>query len=227
MRERKGYEMKDKAIKHWRLCTGLLITAVLAGCATSRGVVAPQMSAGANPQHGVAVRIVSVEDKRSFQVEPKDPSIPSLMDNNVGDSDLKSRAVARKRNGFGKALGDVILPEGQSVSGLTEKTIARTLRDAGYRVVTSTDSDYEQAIPVTAQVDKLWAWFRPGFWAIAIESNYDITVAGNVPGLQAAPKVSGETRTTMQMATGSDWTRVVEDSLSSFAAKLKEKLTAR
>lgn len=227
IRERKGDEIKMKALKHWRLCACLLITAVLAGCATSRGVVAPQMSAGANPQQGVAVRIVTVDDKRIFQVEPKDPSIPSLMDNNVDDKDLKSRAVARKRNTFGKALGDVILPEGQSVSGLTEKTIARTLRDAGYRVVTSSDSDYEKAIPVTARIDKLWAWFRPGFWAIAIESNYDITVAGNVPGLQTAPTVTGETRTTMQMATGSDWTKVIEDSLANFAAKLKEKLTAK
>lgn len=216
-----------KAFKYWRLLAGLLIIAVLTGCATSRGVVAPQMSAGANPQQGVAVRIVTVEDKRSFQVEPKEPSIPSLMDNNIGDKDLKSRAIGRKRNGFGKALGDVILPEGQSVSGLTEKTIARTLRDAGFRVVTPTDPDYDQAIPVTAQIDKLWAWFRPGFWAVALESNYDITVDGNVPGLQTAPKLTGESRTTMQLATGSDWTKVIEDSLANFSGKLKEKLNAK
>lgn len=219
--------MKIIEIKQWRLCTGLLIVAVLTGCAASRGVVAPQMSAGANPQSGVAVRIVTVEDKRSFQVEPNDPSIPSLMDNNTGEKNFKSRAIGRKRNSFGKALGDVVLPEGQSVSGLTEKTIARTLRDAGYRVVTSTDTDYEQAIPVTAQIDKLWAWFRPGFWAIAIESNYDITVDGNVPGLQTAPRLTGETRTTMQMATASDWTKVVEVSLANFSVKLKDKLNAK
>lgn len=220
-------KLNNKAIKHWRLWAGLLIAAALTGCATSRGVVAPQMSAGVNPQSGVPVRIVTVEDKRSFQVEPSDPSIPSLMDNNISDKSLTSRAIGRKRNSFGKALGDVILPEGQSISGLTEQTLARTLRDAGYRVVTSTDADYEQAIPVTAQIDKLWAWFRPGFWAIAIESNYDITVDGNVPGLQTAPRLTGQTRSTMQLVTGSDWQKVIEDSLSNFATKLKEKLSTK
>jgi hypothetical protein len=185
------------------------------------------MSAGANPQSGVAVRIVAVEDKRSFQVEPKHPSIPSLMDNNISDQLLTSRAIGRKRNSFGKAMGDVILPEGQSISGLTEKTVARTLREAGYRVVTSTDVDYKQAISVTAQIDKLWAWFRPGFWAIAIESNYDITLNGNLPGLQTAPRLTGETRSTMQLVTDSDWQKVIEDSLTNFAAKLREKLNGK
>lgn len=103
--------MKNKALKHWHLCAGLLITAVLTVCATSRGVVVPQMTTGTNPQQGVAVRIVTVEDKRIFQIKPKDPSIPSLMDDNIGDKDLKSRAVGRKRNSFGKVLGDVMLPE--------------------------------------------------------------------------------------------------------------------
>ena len=217
----------NKLLKHWRLGAGLLVMAALTGCATSRGVVSPQMSAGANPQSGVAVRIVAVEDKRSFQVEPKHPSIPSLMDNNISDQLLTSRAIGRKRNSFGKAMGDVILPEGQSISGLTEKTVARTLREAGYRVVTSTDVDYKQAISVTAQIDKLWAWFRPGFWAIAIESNYDITLNGNLPGLQTAPRLTGETRSTMQLVTDSDWQKVIEDSLTNFAAKLREKLNGK
>lgn len=220
-------ELKNKLLQHWRLMVGLLIAAALTGCATSRGVVAPQMSAGSNPQNGLAVRIVNVEDKRVFEAQPKEASIPSLMDGNIGDKSLTSRAIGRKRNGFGKALGDVLLPEGQTVAGLAESTIARTLREAGYRVVTSTDTDYEQAIPVTAQIDKLWAWFRPGFWAIALESKYAITVDGNIPGLQTAPRLTGETRTTMQLATGSDWQKVIEDSLVNFATKLKEKLSAK
>jgi len=185
------------------------------------------MSAGANPQSGVAVRIVTVEDKRGFQVGPKEASVPSLMDDRINDKELTSRAIGRKRNGFGKALGDVVLPEGQSVSGLTERTIARTLREAGYRVVSSTDADYDLAIPIAAKIDKLWAWFRPGFWSIALESNYDITVDGNVPGLRAATRLTGESRSTMQMATEGDWTKIIEESLSSFALKLKDKLSGK
>ncbi len=209
--------------------SGMLLLAVvlLTGCATSRDVVTPQVNAGQNPTQGIAVRIEKIEDARRFETEPADASTPSLMDDNITDKALRGRAIARKRNTFGKALGDVLLPEGQSVASLTVLAITRSFRDAGYRVLGSGDPSYAEALPVTAKIDKLWAWFRPGFWAISLEADYDIVVSAPIASLQPQGRLSGQVRETMQMATSDDWATIVKKSLDDFSAHLKEKLLAK
>jgi hypothetical protein len=209
--------------------SGMLLVAVvmLAGCATSRDVVTPQVNAGHNPPQGIAVRIEKIEDARSFETEPSDASTPSLMDDKITDKALRGRAIARKRNTFGKALGDVLLPEGQSVVSLTVSAITRSFRDAGYRVISADDPNYAEALPVTAKIDKLWAWFRPGFWAISLEANYDIVVGAPIASLQPQARLSGQVREAMQMATSDDWATIVKKSLDDFSAHLKEKLLVK
>lgn len=219
--------MKTFTALNFRSSLLLLAVALLTGCATSRDVVAPQLDAGTNPTQGIAVRIEKIEDTRRFEVEPKEPSTPSLMDDNIADETLRSRAIARKRNTYGKALGDVLLPEGQSVAKLTESAMASSFRAAGYRVVSAGDPDYAQAIPVTARIDKLWAWFRPGFWALALESNYDVTVSAAIPTLQKSQNFTGQARNTMQIATADDWSIIVRKALEDFSARLKEKLLVK
>jgi hypothetical protein len=214
------------ASQKWH-CGLLLAAALLSGCATSRSVVAPQIDAVANPAQGIAVRIEKIDDARRFEVDPPEPSIPSLMDNQIADDALRSRAIARKRNTFGKALGDVLLPEGQSVAKLTESAITRTFRAAGYRVLGVDDPDYAQAIPVSGRVEKLWAWFRPGFWALALEANYEVTLSTTIAALQRNPKLTGQVRNTMQIATEDDWSAIVTKALDDFSARLQDRLLDR
>src|SRR4051812_33678497 len=97
-----------------------LVVGALAGCATGRDVITPKFEAAENPAQGVPVRIVKVEDTRSFEIKPGTPSTPSLMDDNLNDGAIRSRAIARKRNGYGMALGDILVPEGQTIAQLTE-----------------------------------------------------------------------------------------------------------
>jgi hypothetical protein len=205
----------------------LLLVALLTGCATSRDVITPGITAGINPVQGIAVRIEKVEDARRFEIAPKEPSIPSLMDDNISNEALRSRAIARKRNTFGKALGDVLLAEDQSVEKLTASAMTRSFQEAGYRVVVDGDPDYAQAVPVTARIDKLWAWFRPGFWALALESNYDITVSAAITPLSQNQKFSGQVRNTMQIATTDDWSIIIKKAIDEFSARLKEKLLSK
>jgi uncharacterized protein YceK len=61
-----------------KLCIVFATLLTASGCATSRGVVdiriPPSLSNSAAP----AVRIEKVTDRRTFQIKPPQPSIPSL-----------------------------------------------------------------------------------------------------------------------------------------------------
>jgi hypothetical protein len=93
------------------LCVGT----ILAGCATSRSEIRLSSPApAATPQATTtdrAVVIRSVHDERVFEQAPDDPSTPSLGFEGASQAsdDLKARAVGRKRNSFGKAMGDILL----------------------------------------------------------------------------------------------------------------------
>src|ERR1043165_6603595 len=93
------------------------LAAALGACAVSRSVidvqVAPGAAAAANAAPATPARR-EVEDARQFQLKPTDPSVPSLGDaEELKDPGITQRAVGRKRNTYGMALGDVVLPEGR------------------------------------------------------------------------------------------------------------------
>lgn len=202
-----------------------LLAAVLAGCATGRDVIAPKFEAAANPAQGVPVRIEKVQDARDFQVKPGSPSIPSLMDDNLADEAIKSRAIARKRNGYGMALGDILVPEGQTVAKLTETVIARAFRENGFRVVSATDADYARATPVNVRINKLWTWLEMGF-VLGVASNYEVVLTGPIAPLQQGLTVNGQIRETALVVTESVWTGIISKTLEDMYTNLKGKLAA-
>lgn len=204
-----------------------LVVLFLTGCATSRSIVSLQTSVSQAPATGPAVRLEKIEDVRQFEIAPSTPSTPSLSDDAVTNEAVRSRAIARKRNTYGAALGDVLLPEGASVSALVRDAMTRSFHEAGYRVLKPTDPGYEQATPVQARINKLWAWFSPGFWAITLTSNYDIVISSSLPALQSNNVFSGQAQNSMQLATDEDWAAIVRKSLDDFASRLKEKLSSR
>jgi hypothetical protein len=202
-----------------------LVAGTLAGCATGRDVISPKVEAAVNPAQGVPVRIVKVEDTRSFQVKPGTPSTPSLMDDNLNDEAIRSRAIARKRNGYGMALGDILVPEGETVSKLTETVIARAFRESGFRVVSANDADYANATPVTVRINKLWAWIEMGF-VLSVSSNYEVVLAGPIAPLQQGLTVSGQVKESAMVVTEAVWSGIISKSLEDMYAKVKAQLTA-
>lgn len=136
---------------------------VATGCATTRGVIDVPATMGANPPSGPAVRIDRVTDRRVFEIDPRQANIPSLMnDAEIKDPKITSRAIARKRGGFGKALGDILLPEGRTVMKVVEEALTRSLQDAGYRVVSKQDPEAATAIPVEADIEQILGVFSAG-----------------------------------------------------------------
>ena len=62
-------------------------------------------------------------------------------------------------------MGDILLPEGQTVEQLARTALTRGLRGAGFRVLLRGQEGYEQAIPLEADIRRFWAWFSPGLFA--------------------------------------------------------------
>lgn len=192
--------------------------AVLSGCAVTRS----EVKIGAQPVETAVpdaarapIVIGSVVDARKFESAPKDPSIPSLGTEGGGD-DAKARAVGRKRNTYGMALGDVLLEPGNSVANVVRRQLTIALGQAGYRVV---EAGAEKAAPVVdVSIHQFWNWITPGFWAITVSTLVatDFTVQG-----RAAP-VSIVVRNAEPSLAVTDgvWMEAIEKSLARWRAEV-------
>jgi hypothetical protein len=208
-----------RTIKGGTIALSLLCLA-LVGCATSRSelkLTSPTPVAAAGATIG-AVFIRTVNDQRSFEQAPSDPSIPSLGFEGTAQAsaDVKARAIGRKRNGFGKALGDVLLDDGQTVAAVVRENLAAAFTEAGYKVETD---PLAASLPLVIDVDvkEFWAWFQPGFWAITL--NADIVADVRLAGQSTARTLTVHTEDKRQMATDSAWMEIVQQGLKDLRAQ--------
>jgi len=207
---------------------GCLIVGTLAlfatGCATNRGILDIRIEPGINPEDGPPVMITRVVDSRVFELKPSEPNVPSLRGGEIDDPAITSRAIARKRNSFGKAMGDVLLPEGRTVQDVVREAVEKALQEKGYRVIDSAASTSVAASPLEVEVAQFWAWFRPGFWSIALDFRATITLKGPVTLSGTEETVEGSVTRHGQAATGGAWTKTIMQGLDDLIANTKEKL---
>src|SRR5437868_627274 len=163
-----------------RIAIYCLAASILGGCALGRTTVDVSAPQGINPAMGKYVRIVSTQDKRTFIVAPPSADMASLDPDQDSSDASKARAIGRKRNGYGKALGDVVLSEGKTVSGLVESAVATGFQEAGYIVVKQSDPNFAAAAPVSAEITDFWAWFQPGFWSVTTNQKSELRLSGEV-----------------------------------------------
>jgi uncharacterized lipoprotein YajG len=154
---------------------------LLAGCATNRGYMTlrtPEAAAGDQIAGKTAV-IEAVVDKRVFVVDPPEPSTPSIKEGKKYElnADERKKVIARKRNGYGMAIGDILLEDGNTVETLTRDLVEKGLRKRGYAIGSG---DAAGAIKIKVDIAKFWAWFTPGFFSVAMEAQLDtaLTVTG-------------------------------------------------
>lgn len=166
---------------------------------------------------GEMVVIRSVTDDRVFEEAPADPSTPSL---GFGGADaatatLKSRAIGRKRNTFGKALGDVLLEDGKTVEDVVRDNLAAALHEAGYRVQEQADAGAAATV-LDVRIKQFWAWFQPGFWAIELHTKIATDI--NLSGAATPISVSIHAEDSRQMATENALIEIVEQALREYRA---------
>ncbi|MDH3351945.1 MAG: flagellar biosynthesis protein [Gammaproteobacteria bacterium] len=201
----------------------LALAFAVSGCATTRGVLEVAEEESVNPESGQAVRIVQVVDARQFQIDPPQADIPSLKNNEIDDPGITSRAIARKRNSFGKAMGDILLPEGQTVMDLVSSSLAKGLRENGFRVVSEPDADFTSAVPLEVEIEKFWGWFQPGFWQLKLHYVTAINVSGPTAIFTDGESFASDVEMGFQVASSSNWLETIDASL----AELNREISAR
>lgn len=219
--------MSGKSVGLLAVC----LSVSLAGCATSRSEIklqAPTVapSSATVAKTGRVVVIKSVEDERVFVQAPPDPSTPSL---GFGGSDqataqVKSQAIGRKRNGFGKALGDVLLEQGQTVQGVVRKNLEAALEQGGYQVKSLADAGTNPVV-LDVHIKKFWAWFQPGFWAITLHS--DIATELQVEGQATPIEIDAHAEDKRQMATDKAWMEITQQGLDAYRAKVVQGMAGK
>lgn len=200
------------------------VSILLAGCATNRSVLdipapAPASVATSN---GKQVCIAAVTDKRVFEENPRQPSTPSLSPREAQDSETRLRAIGRKRNTFGMALGDIVLKEGTTVESLTRTAIRLAFVEKGYTVV-ECDGAAQTAV-VKADIAQFWSWFNPGFATVTVstEISTDLSIASSEENKTL--KVYAKASDGYLGATENAWREVATKSMQNYLTELGKQL---
>jgi hypothetical protein len=207
--------------------TAMLVACVaMNGCATSRSeiklsspVAAPSAAAVST---GRTVVIRSIKDERQFEQAPSDPSTPSLGFEGAdkASAETKARAIGRKRGGFGKALGDVLLQDGETVTSVIRSNLTAALQEAGYQVK-SEEAAGPSPLIIDVHIKKFWAWFEPGFWAIKLHTN--ITTDLDLSSTTTPTIISVHAEQSGLAATEGAWMEIVDKALTSYRAEVVSK----
>ncbi len=206
----------------------ILLSCLLSACATSRSVIdlpAPAAPAATTQQAaGRDVYINLPRDKRAFEVAPSSPNIPSLDPSEDSSDKIRARAIGRKRNTFGKALGDILLPEGKTVESLTAGAIRQAFQERGYRVLDDKSKVSDSTYVVDVELTRFWAWMNPGFWAITLSAEISTVLDIKSPSGPSRQTVSVKASDNFQTGMEGNWIEVINKALKAYVDDLQKKL---
>lgn len=170
----------------------------------------------------------SVVDQRVYEQAPRDPSTPSLGFEGAdkASDELKARAIGRKRNGYGMAMGDLVLEEGDTVTSLVRAELEAALTQAGYRVVAEQDARAQaDALIIDVEVKEFWTWLQPGFWSLKLHAKIltDLSISN-----QSQPVVTSvRTYESRSFATDDAWMSVIQKALNEYREKTSNHFALR
>jgi hypothetical protein len=203
-----------------------LIVLFSTGCASVRGQVHLQVPATSQSVHanGRSVFINSVKDMRVFEVKPPEPNIPSLPDDNLNNQYEKAHIIARKRNGFGKAMGSISLKDGQTVDSVIKKSVEQAFMEKGYTVIEDRSNIKDNTTIVNVNIQKFWSWMNPGFWAITLST--EISTDLSMTNKEGSKKENVHVKESehFQTGVGGNWIEVMQKALRQYIADVKTKI---
>ena len=212
-----------KTLTKFILSSALIVG--LTGCVSTRGLVSLESPAKLQDS-SVELKKVAViniiEDKRVFENKPKQANIPSLKGGleKATDSD-KSKAIARKRNGYGKAMGDIMLRD-VTVDSVIQKRVESALTKSGYKVVPMSQ-ELNPDLILNIKIDKFWSWMQPGFSYVTLNTEIETEIQNvNDPknSIHTYNKLSKPTA----LASGSKWIKTINEALDEYENKLVDQL---
>lgn len=198
------------------------------GCATSRDVTRLEIpqAESTGPAAGKSVYIRSVKDNRRFEEAPSDPAVPSLGHGGATAASASDRlhAIARKRNTYGKALGDILLDETQTVETVVADTLKSAYRGMGYTVVDSANALPANTVVLDVKVDRFWAWMKPGFAALTFTADVATTIDVTSGGRAVRKTVAGRGEKKAQTGVLSNWREAYGRALGAYRDDATAKL---
>lgn len=200
----------------------VVVAALLSGCVTGTRTIdlAPPAATSTGEASGT-VYIGTITDKRNFEAKPADPSTPSVKGDLAKTSPEKLKTlIGRQRNGYGKAMGDVALPNGTTVETEMRDMLKSGLEARGYKVV----EDKNAPITMDVDVDKFWAWFSPGMWSVSFEALVATTINVNDKGKAKEIMVSGYGLNKGQVASDANWQLTYQRAFEEFMKNLDKSL---
>lgn len=209
-------------MKRTLLASLALVALFTSGCVVGqRSVTLPVPTRQTAADKG-AFRIDEVKDERVFENNPSDPFIPSV-DGDVTtiSSESKSRMIGRQRNGFGKAMGDIALPAGDSVMQRSRALVEEGLKRRGYTIT----SDAGAANSASITIDEFWAWFTPGMWSVSFEARVHCTVKVRRGSDGAELVIKGYGKNSGQVASNENWQLAYSRAFEDFLVKLETELS--
>ena len=200
----------------------IVFLVLLTGCVLGRRTVdLPIQSIPAGTEEKGEIFIGKIDDNRSFQNSPSDPSTPSI-DGDVHSltETQKGLMIGRQRGGFGNAAGDVALPAQDSVVTRTRRLLEEGFKKRGYSIA----SDSNVPNSATATINQFWGWFTPGFWTITFEARIDCTITLTKPDGPKSIAVQGWGRVQGQVASDANWQLAYQRAFQDFLSKLDSQL---
>ncbi|HKT17246.1 MAG TPA: hypothetical protein VJR47_04330 [Stellaceae bacterium] len=205
----------------------LLLAISLSACALGRSTVDIKPPASTASDSKAVAKIVKVEDLRVFEAAPSDAGTPSLQNaNEITDKKITARAVARKRNTYGGALGDVVLPESETVADLVRSAAKKALQDKGYAVVEQGSPHYSTALPLSIQIIDFWTWVAPGFWTVNLEFKSTLKLDGDALVGANPPPVTSHFKDNPMAVTDGTWTDMVQRGINDVSDKIRDEIKA-
>jgi uncharacterized lipoprotein YajG len=200
----------------------LAIVWLLSGCATTTSTIDVQHAKAPTAAAKGFAKITEVRDLRRFEAAPKDPSTPSLENpQDLKNSAVTSRAIARKRGGYGMAFANVLLPEGRTVEMVVRDAVTKALSEQGYEVVDAKSSQFEKALPLQVDIDQFWAWFSPGFVQVTVEFRGLLMVRAETLTGRKEDIVQGSAVVKGMAVTDTEWREAVVAGVGDLTKNLK------
>lgn len=197
----------------------------LGGCAVNRGTMALDVPpATTSTSDGKPVYVDEIVDHRVFEDAPPQPSTPSLKGGNATQQSeqIKARAIARKRNGFGKAMGDILLEGDQTVLSVMRDLLRESFLQAGYTVVDDRSKLGDDGMEVDVEIEKFWAWFTPGFWSVSMESQIETALQVTEAGESREVNVRAYGINRGQTGREGNWVEAYRRGFEDYKAKLDQ-----
>lgn len=184
-------------------------------CALGDLDIAAEVPEGSHPPVRGQASVGSINDLRQFVNKPSDPSIPSSRhDVNTLSAGDKNRIVGRMRNTYGHAMGQIVLPGGETVQTKTRELVTEALARRGYGTGGGTT--------VGVDITKFWAWMTPGMWTVGLEAR----IEGRVRVGGRSFTISGYGEHNTPAAVTASWELAYSRAMEDFIAKLEKQLAS-